>query len=101
VPLVDYHYWACYNQDFSQDFFLNPCDAKDSKKKNREEDIVQRNKKQSLFTKQKMLAPQVEGGALCVFRLVLEPLSYDLRSFSDADLCSLQNLLSMSLHHWL
>jgi hypothetical protein len=89
VPLVDYHYWACYNQDFSQDFFFESFDAKDSKKKNREEDIVQRNKKQSLFTKQKMSAPQVEGGALCVFRLALEPLSYDLRSFSDADLCSL------------
>jgi hypothetical protein len=38
-------------------------------------------------------------GALCVFRLALEPLSYDLHRFSDADLCNLQNLLSRSLHH--
>jgi hypothetical protein len=40
-------------------------------------------------------------GALCVFRSALEPLSYDLHSFSDTDLCSLQNLLSKSMHHWL
>jgi hypothetical protein len=40
---------------------LDPCDAKDSKKKNREEDIVQPDKKKSLFTKQKILAPQVEA----------------------------------------
>jgi hypothetical protein len=37
------------------------CDAKNLKKKNSEEDIVQRNKKQSLFTKQKILVPQVEA----------------------------------------
>jgi hypothetical protein len=43
--------------------FFNPCDAKDSKKRNREEDIVQHDKKQSLFTKQKMPAPQVEEGS--------------------------------------
>jgi hypothetical protein len=40
-------------------------------------------------------------GALCIFRLALKLLSYDLRSFSNADLCSLQNLLNRSLHHWL
>jgi hypothetical protein len=39
---------------------FDPCDAKDSKKKNREEDIIQRDKKQSLFIKQKMMMPQVE-----------------------------------------
>jgi hypothetical protein len=39
---------------------FDPCDAKDSKKKNHEEDIIQRDKKQSLFTKQKMTMPQVE-----------------------------------------
>jgi hypothetical protein len=39
---------------------FDPCDAKDSKKKSREEYIAQRDKKQSLFTKQKMSAPQVE-----------------------------------------
>jgi hypothetical protein len=41
---------------------LDTCDAKDSKKKNREEDIIQHNKK-SLFTKQKMPTPQVETGS--------------------------------------
>jgi hypothetical protein len=61
-PLVDYHYWACYKQDISREFFLKPCDAKDSKKKTREEDIAQRDKKQSLFTKQKMSALQVDAG---------------------------------------
>jgi hypothetical protein len=30
-------------------------------------------------------------GVLCVFRLALEPLSYDLHSFSNTDLCSLRN----------
>jgi hypothetical protein len=38
---------------------LNLCDAKDLKKRNREADIVQCDKKQSLFTKKKMSAPQV------------------------------------------
>jgi hypothetical protein len=33
-----------------REFFLDPCDAKDSKR-NREEDIVQHDKKQSLFTR--------------------------------------------------
>jgi hypothetical protein len=99
--LVDYHHSACYRQVISRENFSDLCGAKDSKKRNREEGIVQRDKKKSLFTKQKMSAPQVQEGALCVFRLVLEPLSYDLHSFSDADLCSLQNLLSKSLHHWL
>jgi hypothetical protein len=60
-PLVDYHYWACYKQDILREIFLDPCDAKDSKKRNREEDIVQCDKKQSLFTKQKMLMPQVQA----------------------------------------
>jgi hypothetical protein len=40
-------------------------------------------------------------GALCIFRLALELLSYDLCNFLDADLCNLQNLLSRSLDHWL
>jgi hypothetical protein len=80
---------------------MDPCDAKDSKKRNREEDIIQRDKKQSLFTKKKCQGHRYKRGALCIFRFVLEPLSYDLHSFSGADLCSLRNLLSMSLHHWL
>jgi hypothetical protein len=54
---------------------LDPCDAKDLKKRNREEDIIQRDKKKSLFTKQKMSVPQVQEGTLCVFRLALELLS--------------------------
>jgi hypothetical protein len=74
-PLVDYHFWACYKQDISREFFLDPCDAKDLKKRNREEDIIQRDKKKSLFTKQKMSVPQVQEGTLCVFRLALELLS--------------------------
>jgi hypothetical protein len=55
--LVDYYYWACYKQDISREFFLDPCNAKDSKKRNCEEDIIQRGRKQSLFTKQKMSVP--------------------------------------------
>jgi hypothetical protein len=35
--------------------------------RNREEDIVQRDKKQMLFTKQKMLMPQVQvGSPMCI-----------------------------------
>jgi hypothetical protein len=49
-PLVDYHYWACHKEGILREFFLDPCDAKDSKR-NREEDIVQHDKKQSLFTR--------------------------------------------------
>jgi hypothetical protein len=40
-------------------------------------------------------------GALCIFWLALEPLSYDFHSFSNVDLCSLRILLSGSLYHWL
>jgi hypothetical protein len=43
--------------------FFESFDAKDSKKKNHEEYIVQCNKKQSLFTKQNFLVPQVEAGS--------------------------------------
>jgi hypothetical protein len=80
---------------------LDPCDAKESKKRNHEEDTVQCDKKQSLFTKQKMSAPQVQEGSPMHLQAGLELLSYDLCNFLDADLCNLQNLLSRSLHHWL
>jgi hypothetical protein len=54
---------VCYKQGISREIFLDPCDAKDSKKRNHEEDIIQHDKKQSLFTKQKMSVPQVQAGS--------------------------------------
>jgi hypothetical protein len=98
--LVDYHYWACYKQDNSQKNWIL------AMLRTRRRETVKKissnvTKSKVYLQRKKCRGHRYKRGALCIFRLALEPLSYDLHSFSDADLCSLRNLLSMSLHHWL
>jgi hypothetical protein len=86
------------SKTFHNIIFSSPCDAKDSKKITAKEAPFYISQTEFIY-KQKTRELQAEVGALCVFNLMLESLSYKPCGVSDTDLGGLLNVFSVPLHN--